>query len=269
MIRYTESVGMCAGQTWHLANDMQFFLVSIIICIIFLKKRMIRNIIFITLLVGTSIFQIVQSQTLKFHFNDYVNKNETDDFLNYVKPWCRMSPYIIGFLFCELYLEIPKHLKENKNSDLSDQPFFKKLNYFLYRNTLVCYMLVLLGLSLIVYSSFFSYVPNHYTMAQGWHSFMITFNKQIFVFGVFLIAHLTYLEKLSFLRSFFGMGFFSRLSKLTYGVNMLHKNILVLYYLNWENVPYFKFRDSNIPIVGFFNFVMVLAFLLLHFSIVP
>ncbi|XP_048774648.2 nose resistant to fluoxetine protein 6-like [Ostrea edulis] len=96
---------MCMGWSWYLSNDMQFFILSPLMLIPLYYKEFIGIAVCLVFLIGTTIApgvisahygmppaiisQTVQSQDI---LNVYMEKY-------YMKPWCRMGPYIIGILF--------------------------------------------------------------------------------------------------------------------------------------------------------------------------
>ena len=108
----------CFNHGWYLACDMQFFIYSMLIMIIFNNKPNIRKYLFILTFIICSAVQIYIVYKRKFPYNDMVhtgNFNSDDQFqLYYIRPYVRITPYLIGVLFGELFLETRLYKKYNK-----------------------------------------------------------------------------------------------------------------------------------------------------------
>ena len=120
IIVYDSNIGdsSCFGHGWYLACDMQFFIYSMLIMIIFNNKPNIRKYLFILTFIICSAIQIYIVYKRKFPYNDMVhtgNFNSDDQFqLYYIRPYVRITPYLIGVLFGELFLETRLYKKYNK-----------------------------------------------------------------------------------------------------------------------------------------------------------
>lgn len=92
---------MCMMWSWYLANDFQFYVVTIIV-LIFTARRF-KLTIFVTsfLLVGALIFSMYISVSYKFQ-HKVAEPFESFDFL-YDKPWQRFGPYAIGTFTAFIY----------------------------------------------------------------------------------------------------------------------------------------------------------------------
>ena len=97
---------------------MQFFIYSMLIMIIFNNKPNIRKYLFILTFIICSAIQIYIVYKRKFPYNDMVHTgdfNSDDQFqLYYIRPYVRITPYLIGVLFGELFLETRLYKKYNK-----------------------------------------------------------------------------------------------------------------------------------------------------------
>ncbi|XP_055327622.1 nose resistant to fluoxetine protein 6-like [Paramacrobiotus metropolitanus] len=100
----------CMGWTWYLANDMQFYWVTPLILLPLVKLPIAgfvsMGIFMVAHLASTAVI------SAEYHVNPSILGNGGDltnmaegtnlwDYFNryYIKPWCRMGPYIIGLLF--------------------------------------------------------------------------------------------------------------------------------------------------------------------------
>merc|ERR550517_1016746 len=91
----------CLGQTWYLANDMQFFLTSPIIIFALWKHRTIGLSLLATLLVSFTVIPTVLGFVNNWGFSTQIlaggNPNMEGYFDQfYVVPWCRYQPYLVG-----------------------------------------------------------------------------------------------------------------------------------------------------------------------------
>ena len=95
----------CMGETWYLANDMQFFLVAPIIVFLIWKIKRVGLVVSGLLALASAL--VPAGLTYKYGWGAQSglqgvvpdSEQEKDYFnWNYIKPWCRFSPYIIGIL---------------------------------------------------------------------------------------------------------------------------------------------------------------------------
>jgi len=104
----------CLGQSWYLANDMQFFLISPIILILYIKFSKASAWAFIA---GLNILGVVCAGTIAHHFNlnpSIFSSDSGSNYFNdyYTKPYCRIPPYIIG-VACGLILYSYREYKKS------------------------------------------------------------------------------------------------------------------------------------------------------------
>lgn len=94
----------CLGQTWYLANDMQFFFISPPIIYILWRWKRIGLGITYTLITASAIIPAVLTYVHRWGpgplFTGIDEKGPDQDYMegHYVKPWNRYSPYIVGTL---------------------------------------------------------------------------------------------------------------------------------------------------------------------------
>ena len=90
--------GQCLGQTWYLANDMQFFIIAPPITYVIWKWKRI-GLAFSGLLLAASL-AIPSALTYHYGWGPKGQGTSTKDFMTwfYYKPWTRFSPYMVGIL---------------------------------------------------------------------------------------------------------------------------------------------------------------------------
>ena len=99
---YDRGQPFCLGQSWYLANDMQFFIIAPIFIYSLWKSPIIGlSLSFLGLLAGTIAPMVIVG------VNDYeispsfldLSKDYDYFFEVYFTPWCRFQPYICGIIF--------------------------------------------------------------------------------------------------------------------------------------------------------------------------
>jgi peptidoglycan/LPS O-acetylase OafA/YrhL len=260
----------CAGHSWYLANDMQFFILSLFITIIFNKMNVVRNMIFVSIFVASSGYQIFETYTDNYRFNDlnHPSKGQVHFFDGYYnKPWNRICPYLLGIFFCELFIKTEVHLRCHKDKNLPSSESNKKgpierFNRFLMSSNVAYALIFVFSLILINYAFFISYFTNNYDIPEVWHALFLTFNKVIFVFGLGCIIHLTFLGKLVFIKEFLSFKIFSFFAKFTYGTYLIHFYILNIFFFSFNELLFFNFSDLVFMSIGVTLISIVLSFFL-------
>ncbi|XP_052225024.1 nose resistant to fluoxetine protein 6-like [Dreissena polymorpha] len=93
-------VCQCMGWSWYLANDMQFYIISPLILILF-YSRLGGVILSVAFVLGNFISAGVLTNVHNFSVSIMQrNKDEKGDSIEliYIKPWTRIGPYIVGLL---------------------------------------------------------------------------------------------------------------------------------------------------------------------------
>ena len=82
---------MCLGQTWYMANDMQFFIISPIFIYSLWRSKIVGMI-----LGGAAVVASIVTPTVISYATEQKYGGNFEDF--YIKPWNRFQPYIVGLL---------------------------------------------------------------------------------------------------------------------------------------------------------------------------
>ena len=100
----TNFTDICAGWTWYLANDMQFFVISPVMLVPFFFSAPVGLLITGIILLGSlfwtavlsGVYDVgVSSLTLLLQPNSTVGDYNN---IYYSKPYCRISPYLVGIV---------------------------------------------------------------------------------------------------------------------------------------------------------------------------
>ena len=293
--------GMCIPVSWYLACDMQFFVYSIFIIVIFNKNRFMRFFIFITTFIICSASQIYLVYKNNYNFNDYIHEgyDGIKQFYEfYIRPYVRISPYLLGIFFCELFLNTrmyrEDYLKEkiknnnsfnyqiNRNSEISsskeislldneykeikeknDKNWLYKLNIILEENRYYSVQIVFI-FSLFIFNLTFwtSNISNRHQLSKFWSAMNNCFGKILFVFGIGCIIHLTFLDKLKFIQKLFLFKIQTYIGRSTYGIYLIHPYLIIFLLFEYESYYYLKITDLFILSFGIFILAWMLSFVL-------
>ena len=90
----------CLGQSWYLANDMQFFIISPIFIFALWYNKFIGIILWGLGVTAATVIPTVLSWVNNYPISAGFFGTDFDYFKKfYVVPWCRFQPYIVGILF--------------------------------------------------------------------------------------------------------------------------------------------------------------------------
>jgi len=89
----------CMGWSWYLNNDMQFYVISPLMLIPLFHAPIIGGIVCIALIVTNFVSAGIISYNNDMTANFMLNPDQTVAFTEYYfKPWCRIGPYVVGYI---------------------------------------------------------------------------------------------------------------------------------------------------------------------------
>jgi len=202
--------------------------------------------------------------------SDYINcdfahnHNSKKDFFKdiYVKPWLTNSAYIVGIYFCELFIETPIYLTgcHNETEEKKEKNIIRKFNEFLIHNNFICFILFVFALILLIVELLLgTYINNTLDLSVLLNAIYIAFGTPIFITGVAIILHLTFLGKLNFLKAFLSIRLVSSMSKLLYGVYLIHIYVMNIYLYSRDSVPYLSMLDNTYMGIGIFTVTCMIS----------
>jgi len=242
----------CLIWSWYLANDMQFFLITPLLIILFNKKKDIC-----LYAIGCVCCVSVISQIFVVWHYDlsvsyfYPAKGELfEDY--YVRPYCRINAYLLGIVMAWAYLSWKR--PEDKDS---------KVNMYIRKwvdSKLAVYSLMALGIAITYGCVALQYVFNHYWEdIRTWHNVVyIIISRPIFVVGVLLAVYPAILGKEPIMYKILGAPFWNPLAKLTYGAYMFH----VILVISEKSGEYHSTYYVIMRVVFFAIHIWVLSYLL-------
>lgn len=92
-----EPEKMCMAWSWYLSNDMQFYIISPLMLVPLYYSPLWGSISCFVLILANFIMTGVISKQNELGSNMILGDASSDAFtLIYVKPWCRIAPYVVG-----------------------------------------------------------------------------------------------------------------------------------------------------------------------------
>lgn len=98
----------CMGWGWYLQNDMQLFLFSMFVLLVYHKSRFWSFITLFLSIAGSFAFTMQQCYDRDFKYTTHLDDFATyGDYMSdiYIKPWSRCPPYMFGLFLGILYIE--------------------------------------------------------------------------------------------------------------------------------------------------------------------
>ncbi|KAK3607214.1 hypothetical protein CHS0354_031712 [Potamilus streckersoni] len=233
---------MCMPWSWYLANDMQFFILSPILLIALYTSPKIGGIISGIFLVTTwATSGIIAS------FND-VNANllgqpDTFGFRQlYVKPYCRMGPYITGILTGFILYKTNCNFKVNRVLNLIG-------------------WLLASGVALSVLYGLFN-PNNEHTMSTEVSGLYISVARTAWGIAVAWVIFACATGNGGIVDIFLSWDFFIPLGRLTYCAYLVHPVVMYFYYLSRRSTIVFNDTQMSYLFVGHLVFAYAAAFIL-------
>ena len=171
-----------------------------------------------------------------YTFKDYI-------FDVYIKPQYRCTPYLYGLFLAIAYREFLKRPKGETEADAENEGFWRasvggkvgRVKLWLERSRGVRMGVEWFGIFILCFVTFFPRVlQTGSSWPQWFHSMCINFGRILYPFAITLILGPTLLGvKGSVFRTFLDTPFFNFLSRISYGVYLVHG--MAIFYINWGN----------------------------------
>ncbi|OMJ72862.1 hypothetical protein SteCoe_28602 [Stentor coeruleus] len=255
-------VNGCLGVSWYLANDMQFFWISPIILILYIKVNKYIGwlaVIIICLICIISTGSIAEYYNLKPALLSTAN-GVNYMYYYYVKPYTRVAPYALG-MACGFIVYTMRRFKE-KNE------VYDKIAYFISKsqeNKFVRYGTFLFGLCLINVMIFTqydickypgkNYEYDHWSDEGNW--IYLALQRFSYGLGLSIMFIPILLGYFSWIINFMGMYVWSVLARLTFVVYLIHLYIMTIAMLSKKTSDEFDLYNN----IRDFVFYAVLSFI--------
>lgn len=286
-----SSVGgiSCIGHTWYLCDDMIYFVCTMIIILLINKKSGIQNLIIFLLFIASIVWQIVKiiENDYTLVYKNFMKQKGNFFFDFYAQPFARITPYLLGILYCELFFHTDVYknksasenlINANTSSSLDNQvadafinntlsssqakevSLLYRINSYIKSNDKLCLFIFIFSLIEINFAVFIIRLPQITDISRGLDIFLLVFVKIFFITGLGNILHLIFLGKLEFIKYFLSMTVFTRLSRVTYGIYILHYGIVMLFHYNRSSPTVMDFYDYTCFAIGLFLITSFFSF---------
>ena len=228
----------CIGWTWYLSNDMQFYIFAplIIIPMYFLFPIGLvisSGVLVVSFVISGTLAGVYNHQANTFSqvaYNYTPNNTETTtyDNLQYIKPWHRVAPYIVGLVLGYILYRLRLPTKRRVNYIFS--PMFIILSGIFLGSTLY-------GL----YPQWHGHVP---TKAEN--VIYIMFSRFTWSLGLALLVFACHYGFGGPINWFLSLKFWIPLSRVSYNAYLIHPLILTVIFGSERKIIYYQ--DYNIAV---------------------
>lgn len=240
----------CMAWSWYLSNDMQFYIISPIFILSAFFFQYYIFLILITIAITASLipsFVIPVLYSLRsngiyplnhfadglFHTASAVHFGDRDD-LYYIKPYCRINPYLIGLVLGYVLWKVSQCKKPQKfRSTLISVVFWPIASG-------VCFSLVY-GL----YGSFHGHI-----MSTLENSLYLGLSRTLWGLGVAMFIFICYSGSGGPINDFLSWNVFIPLSRLTFTAYLIHPVIIVIYFASLREMVYYHDLSIAFTVVG-------------------
>ncbi|XP_033361153.1 nose resistant to fluoxetine protein 6-like [Bombus vosnesenskii] len=221
---------LCLTWSWYLPNDMQFF--------VFGNFLLILSSTHYNIAIGLGVFSLVSSIESVAYVGYTLNYEPTLDeqyktlTYVYIRPWCRISPYLIGMATC--------HLLSKCNYELRLSKKFLVLGWTL---AILCNCSIL-------------FTPVNHNTSLNLVVLYLALSRTGWALGIAWLVVVCTTNHAGIVKKILSLDIFVVLSKLTYGVYLLNPILI----LSAFSSSYYPFYADNVTIVTLFVTMTVCSF---------
>jgi len=214
----------CLNWTWWISADFQFYIIAPFLALPFLFSYSLGMVV----LLGGGAISMCITSFIYSHFSLHTSfsKPMSDNYYTefYIKPYCRVIPYLLGAGFNFMYQDFQK-LPSEKHC----RPFFA-IQQFVSKHEYAKYLFYFMGIS-IAYASI--HTISFFDTADSWPQELATLYevafRPLFVIGLMMVIYPSIIGQGEALSEILGHPMFGALSKFTYGAYLI--NPIILYSL--------------------------------------
>jgi len=244
----------CLGQSWYLADDMQFFIITPPILYLYHKFNRYIGWAILTFLIG---FSIIISGVVAHHFTLNAVGFSSESWTNYnnyyyIKPYCRVGVYALGIITGIIVYSYRQYQSKQKVYDPLGVWIGKKLE-----NKVVRYIVGFLGLALINIIIWVEYDttknPGSAMEFPNWtdeqNQTFIAFNRFVYGLGLTLILLPTLLGHFTWIIWIMSLEIWTPLARLTFCCYLVQSNVIDMIYHAQTSAVYLDnfliFKDAT------------------------
>ncbi|CAG9316184.1 unnamed protein product [Blepharisma stoltei] len=245
----------CLVGEWYIANDMQFFLISLPIIYLYTKISRIFGWvinIFLTVMSFIASFAIAFDENFNTVLFSDQNKRYMEDL--YYKPYCRIAPYAIGMITGFIYYT------SKNDTDGSFDYWAYRISFKIKKNKWIRYILYFFGAFLMNFYIWIQY--DAFQDMEKWsrvqNSLYLSTNRIAWGLSLTLVMLPILLGHNKAVSSILSSNFWAPLGKLAFGVFLCHMIIGRIIFFSQGNSYYLGQLNFFIDAIV----ITVLAFLL-------
>jgi len=247
---FFDPPGTCMGETWYLANDMQFFLISPLFIYTLWRWRMFGFILIavttLASLGGTVAEYIVYDLPPEIMASRQLEANNPHFFGDYyIKPWTRIPPYLVGIVLGHI-------LSRTKKSPII---LHKGLVAFCWAVAIATGLAVMYGLSALLDPIEVPVINDATRVIYG------VFHRLAWAFAVGWVIFACVNGYGGFVNQMLSWKIFAPLSRMTYCVYLIHLNFLSVYYGRLRAPVFYTILDEVMFILSVLMMTFGLAFI--------
>ncbi|KAK3607209.1 hypothetical protein CHS0354_031706 [Potamilus streckersoni] len=233
---------MCMAWSWYLANDMQFFVVSPILLIALYKSPIIGGIVSSIFLIASFITSGVIASVNNVSAN-IITQGGTTGFLQlYIKPYCRIGPYIVGILTGYILFKTDCNVKIGRIRNLVG-------------------WLTATGIALAVLYGLYS-PNNNNSLSIGVSALYMSLARTAWGVALAWVIFACATGNGGFINTLLSWNVYVPLGRLTYCAYLTHPIVMILYYSSLRNTIVFNDLEISYLFVSHLVFAYAAAFIL-------
>ncbi|KAL4436160.1 hypothetical protein ABPG74_018144 [Tetrahymena malaccensis] len=244
----------CFGWGWYLSNDIQMFIFSLFLIIIYANHRLAGKLsILVTFLVFQSI-SLYQSYSNNYLIISSLQTMPKQEY--YFKPWSRSPPYFIGLIFGIFYKEFVL-----EKSKLVKTTFISQVQILIKKYQITKYACYFLGLFLIFFLIFGPHplqVNGQNYWNEGFQNFWFGTCRTFYVVGIILVLIPGMCGSQDLLMKVMSSKIFQFIAKLTFQGYLIHYIVLTFSLWNYKDSLYVN--NENILQLYFTELLLTLSF---------
>ncbi|EAS07221.1 acyltransferase family protein (macronuclear) [Tetrahymena thermophila SB210] len=224
----------CFGWGWYLSNDIQMFIFSLLLIIIYANHRLAGKISILVTFLTFQAISLYQSYSNNYLIISSLQTMPKQEY--YFKPWSRSPPYFIGLIFGIFYKEfVLEKSKQIKTTFISQiQTLIQKYKITKYG----CYSLGLFLIFFLIFGPRPLQVNGQNYWNQGFQNFWFGTCRTIYVVGIILVLLPGMCGSQDFLMKVMSSKIFQFIAKLTFQGYLIHYIVLTFSLWNFKDSLY-------------------------------
>lgn len=227
----------CMGWTWYLPNDMQFFLLLPPLVYLLYRFRIVGIFVNLGIMLASFIVSFIILMIEDFSPSFYAIK-ENYYRVYYMKPYMRISPFIIGIL---LGLFVYSH----RNDALEDS-VIKRFCDRVQKSWIIRQLFYWVGIAILLVITF-TFRPiniNPDDFNTVFNAFYMTLSKPLFVFAVVMVIFPVLLGRGVLIQKILGFDWFTPVARISFGAYLIHATYMLFEAFNRERATWSSVNNN-------------------------